>query len=182
MFHKLYGAVQTKYYKYRYKLLARNVERIESQHQEVQTGGYYSQYGQDKWIIEKFFSDKKDGTFVDIGAHDGVTFSNTYFLESAGWKGVAVEPIKEVYEKLIKNRQCITVNGCISAKTGKENFRVISGPAEMLSGLVSEFDARHLKRIERDIKSYGGEIKDIEIKSYNFNDLLDGFKISQVDY
>jgi hypothetical protein len=41
---------------------------------------YYSQLGQDKFI-DDFFSSKENGIFLDIGAHDGESGSNTYFLE-----------------------------------------------------------------------------------------------------
>jgi FkbM family methyltransferase len=38
------------------------------------------------------------GTFVEAGAHDGFTQSNSYFLEHArGWSGLLVEPIPELY-------------------------------------------------------------------------------------
>lgn len=99
-----------------------------------------------------------------------------------GWHGVAIEPIKEVYQKLVKNRKCLAINGCIAAKTGKEYFRVISGKSEMLSGLIREYDPKHLKRIPNSVKNDGGEVKDIEIKSYNFNDLLEKVNIIEADY
>ena len=41
---------------------------------------YTSQLGQDKFIDE-FFEKKEGLTFLDIGAHDGFSLSNTYFLE-----------------------------------------------------------------------------------------------------
>jgi hypothetical protein len=38
----------------------------------------YSQWGQDKIIIDHVFGrDKRDGVFVEIGAHNGIDFSNT---------------------------------------------------------------------------------------------------------
>jgi len=49
-----------------------------------------------------YFKGKKDGYFVDIGAFDGITISNTYALEKIGWKGICVEPVPEIYERLIK--------------------------------------------------------------------------------
>ena len=41
---------------------------------------YYSQYGQDKFLTEFLFKNKKNGIFVDIGANDGISFSNSYFF------------------------------------------------------------------------------------------------------
>jgi hypothetical protein len=64
---------------------------------------YYSQIRQDRYI-DFFFSKKRNGVFVDIGANDGVTLSNTYFLEKERhWTGICIEPIPSSFEKLKAN-------------------------------------------------------------------------------
>lgn len=167
---------------HRYKYFAAKVEKPEFLLKQLEAEGYYSQCGQDKWITEKLFPGKKKGTFIDIGANDGISYSNTYLLEKMGWNGIAVEPMPLIYEKLVMNRQCITVNGCVAPKSGKERFRAIIGYPQMLSGLVDEYDWRHIERIERELDSHGGEYKDIEVNCYNFNELLESNGIFQVDY
>ena len=47
---------------------------------------YYSQFQQDKFVYENYFTNKVDGYFVDIGAADGIKFSNSKFFEELGWK------------------------------------------------------------------------------------------------
>jgi len=45
------------------------------------------------------------GTFVEAGAHDGYTQSNTYYLERwRGWSGVLVEPIPELRVRCRRRR------------------------------------------------------------------------------
>lgn len=57
--------------------------------------GRYSEH-EEEWLIRHFFDDKRDGIFVDVGANDYRTFSNTYFLEAElGWSGVAIEPLRQ---------------------------------------------------------------------------------------
>ncbi|MCJ9673385.1 MULTISPECIES: FkbM family methyltransferase [unclassified Neorhizobium] len=52
----------------------------------------FSQIQQDRWVLEEL-REKRDGFFVEIGAFDGKTHSNTYLLETAyGWKGILAEP------------------------------------------------------------------------------------------
>lgn len=51
----------------------------------------YSQTDED-WTIRRYFKDQYKGRFLDIGAADGVTFSNTRLLYEMGWGGVSVEP------------------------------------------------------------------------------------------
>ena len=66
---------------------------------------YYSQFGQDKYLNENFFHNKSNGTYVDIGAHDGITGSNTYFFDLLGWEGICFEPLPEIYNQLVINRK-----------------------------------------------------------------------------
>ena len=61
---------------------------------------FYSQHKQDEFIID-YFKGKKDGTFLDIGAHDGITLSNTYTLETElDWSGICFEPMPHEFKKL----------------------------------------------------------------------------------
>uniref|UniRef100_A0A6C0K204 Methyltransferase FkbM domain-containing protein n=1 Tax=viral metagenome TaxID=1070528 RepID=A0A6C0K204_9ZZZZ len=48
---------------------------------------------------------KHDGFFIELGANDGVTQSNTAFFEFyRGWKGLLIEPSREKYEECCANR------------------------------------------------------------------------------
>jgi len=51
----------------------------------------FSQRGEQEQIL-KYFGDKADGRFLDIGAADGKTFSTTHALALRGWSGVCIEP------------------------------------------------------------------------------------------
>ncbi|MGA7325327.1 MAG: FkbM family methyltransferase [Rhodomicrobium sp.] len=106
---------------------------------ELVSEGYFSQYGQDKWIAEVLFPGKRNGVFVDIGAHDGVSFSNSYFLENnLGWTGIAVEPIPRAIQKLCAIRRCEVVQGCVAGQSGKRRFTIIPGE-DMRSRLTSRW-------------------------------------------
>lgn len=59
----------------------------------------YSQ-GNEEEVIAKFFG-KRIGRFLDIGAWDGVTFSNTRALWEKGWGGVVVDASSFSVTKLI---------------------------------------------------------------------------------
>lgn len=48
---------------------------------------------------------KERGFYIELGANDGVTQSNTLKLELfKGWKGVLIEPVPRVFARLKKNR------------------------------------------------------------------------------
>lgn len=58
----------------------------------------YSQNNEQE-IISSFFKGTK-GTFLDIGANDGITLSNTYALVLDGWKGTLIEASPKAFERL----------------------------------------------------------------------------------
>ncbi len=63
---------------------------------------YYSQDGQDEFLDRSVFKGRKSGFFVEIGAHDGVRFSNSAFLErERGWRGICVEPHPKIFPELV---------------------------------------------------------------------------------
>lgn len=57
----------------------------------------------------------RNGFFVEAGANDGISQSNTLLLEeSRGWKGLLVEPVAELSEQCRANRpNCIVVNAAL---------------------------------------------------------------------
>ncbi len=144
---------------------------------------YYSQHGQDKYLAEEIFKTKQDGFFLEIGAHDGISFSNTYYFEKHfNWKGICVEPIPELFEKLKMNRQCICENVCIDVKEGKKKFlRCFGFITEMYSGIEDYYDSRHLLRIDKEISEFGGERTIIEVDCIALNQLVEKYKIKKID-
>ena len=140
---------------------------------------YYSQYGQDKFIIEQLFKRKEEGFFVDIGAHDGITLSNTKVLEEMGWSGVCIEPNPSVFAQLIQNRKCTCHNIALGSPKGQAAFLVVTGYAEMLSGLYDQYDPRHLDRVYHEIAEHGGTATTINIDVVPFGDIVN---TDYVDY
>lgn len=88
---------------------------------------YKSQFGQDKYIIENIFDHMTYGFFVDIGAGDGVTISNTYVMEkNYKWEGICIEPSAISYPNLIKNRNCKCDDTLIYNHTGVQKYYEIN--------------------------------------------------------
>lgn len=145
--------------------------------------GYHSQFGQDSFVNEKYFQGLKSGVFVDIGAHDGVSLSNScYFEKDLGWKGICIEPNPEVFTKLTQNRKCICVQGCVANKSGEDQLYKISPPLEMLSGLKNKLDPRHLERIHSEVTEFGATTEIINVKCYTLNELLEKNKIEHINF
>lgn len=63
---------------------------------------------------------KESGFFVEFGATDGVTLSNTWLLENEfGWTGILSEPAKTWHQDLQSNRSARIDSRCVWSDTGK---------------------------------------------------------------
>lgn len=144
---------------------------------------YYSQWEQDKWLNEHIFHGKRNGVFIDVGAHDGISCSNSYFFEkNLNWTGICIEPIPEIFQRLQKNRACICVEGCAYNKEGKVNFTRMHGYCEMLSGIDEEYNSQHKNRIESELTTMGGTKENLSVHSYTLDKLCKTHNITEVDY
>lgn len=57
----------------------------------------------DKQLLE--YVNYKNGFYIECGANDGVNQSTTWFFEKhLNWRGILIEPIPDVFNQLIKNR------------------------------------------------------------------------------
>lgn len=163
------------------KILCSLLLLLGSVHAQEKT--YYSQHDQDKFVHETFFPEKKDGVFVEIGAYDGVAFSNTYFFErELGWTGLCIEPNPEPFAALQNNRKAHCIQGCIADRTGSVKFLQISGYASMLSGIKDKQHPKHLERIHKEVSQKGGATTEIEVPTFTLKDLASKYKIHRIDF
>ena len=72
-----------------------------------------SQIRQDVFVLSELRF-KKNGFFVDFGASDGISASNTYLLEKEyGWTGILSEPAKCWHKDLHNNRTSAIEKRCV---------------------------------------------------------------------
>jgi FkbM family methyltransferase len=143
---------------------------------------YYSQLMQDKFVDE-YLNQKENGFFIEVGAHDGNSASNTLFFERhRNWKGICIEPGPEEFEKLNENRKSINVNACVSDYNGESEYTYIKGYSMMLSGLSENYNQSHQQRIHSEVNHYGGEVNKITMPVKTLQSILDENGITDVDY
>jgi hypothetical protein len=61
----------------------------------------YSSEGEDL-ILKRIFDSKREGTYVDVGAHHPFRVSNTYLFHKMKWTGINIDPMpgsKAVFDK-----------------------------------------------------------------------------------
>lgn len=92
-------------------------------------------------IYLDYFGYKTDGFFVDVGAYDGVTASNTFGLVVAGWEGISYEAVPDFYRRCAENYIGYPKVKCINTVVGDR-----SGYVEFtVAGMISTYNEHHLK-------------------------------------
>jgi FkbM family methyltransferase len=143
---------------------------------------YYSQVGQDKYVHEHFFRDRKGGVFVELGAYDGITGSNACFFErEMGWTGLCVEPSPVIFEKLRAARTCPCVQAAVAPQPGKVSFLQIPEYADQLSGIIDSYHPLHKQIIDRVAQGRKAP-QVIEVECVTFNDLMTKHNIQHIDF
>jgi FkbM family methyltransferase len=145
----------------------------------------YGQMNQDAILYDKYFKKLTcPGVFVDVGAHDGVSLSNTYMFEKdLGWSGLCFEPIPKVFEELKKARTSKCYQNAVFNKDGEiVQFLCVAGAPEMLSGILDTQHPNHIKRINTEIGLGGGSTSILNIVTITLESALRQNNIDRVNY
>lgn len=140
----------------------------------------YSQNQEEKVILDYFGN--QTGTFIDIGANDGKTFSNTRALAERGWKGVLIEPDPEAFARLRLlydgQRGIYTYGYAISGHNGKMMLQKSSSLLKSGdTGLVSTFHEQEMNRF-KSVVSY----TPIEVKVFKWKTAMNRWQIKEFDF
>lgn len=139
----------------------------------------------------------KNGTFVEVGAHDGITQSNTkLFEECFGWTGVLVEPSASLWPLLLKNRpgsQCFQcalgsfsehntyaygdfdgiLMACIGGSRVRKNKTLCKVLVRSLQSILDEAGISHVNFFSLDTEGYELNIlKGIDFERVTFDYML----------
>jgi FkbM family methyltransferase len=143
---------------------------------------YKSQYQQDK-IVNELLKGKRNGVFVDIGAHNGVDLSNSYFFEKElCWEGICIEPNPKAFRLLQSKRNCVCINKALSDRIGFAKFQQNYGSTSVLSGIVDSYDPDHLERVTRENKEGNIVPTFIEVETDLLSNVLDEYGYTNIDY
>ena len=63
----------------------------------------YSQEGEDM-ILKRIFNEKKNGFYIDVGAHHPKRFSNTHYFYLKGWRGINIDAMPSSMKLFNKQR------------------------------------------------------------------------------
>lgn len=158
---------------------------IHSEHYNKFPLKFYSQIEQDKYYVENIIKYKQNGFFLEIGGYDGITGSNTYFLEkNLNWKGIIVECNPTLVKKCKETRSSFVCDKALYEKDNNELIFTIPegdeiiGGKEQLGGIKNLLKAESIRAFQNSYK----KSKDITVQTININTLLESHKIYNIDY
>jgi len=99
----------------------------------------YAQHGEDK-LVEQLLPNGVN-SFIDIGANDGVLFSNTYKFAKNGAMGLCLEPSPNAYKKLRLNHLIHPRIKCVQCAVSNEIGQIFlkeDGYEQTLSKVCTE--------------------------------------------
>ncbi|CAN2231140.1 FkbM family methyltransferase [Candidatus Planktophila dulcis] len=132
----------------------------------------WSQGGEDLALLHAI-AGKKDGLFIDVGAHHPFRFSVTQHLSRLGWRGVNVDANGELIDVFNRERSR-DINICAAVGTEKSyTFTIFKEPA--LSSVNGEWKDKFLAdgwEIEKTVTVPGITLRDIYDQNFS-NDCID---------
>jgi len=112
---------------------------------------FYSQVDEDVELYSALFCGKTQGTFIEMGAVDGLLVSNTKFFDDhMGWSGLLIEATPKTGAKIEGNRpnprNMIYQGGVCPDEQGTMEFEVAGKGKQGTNGMPSQMSDTHKKR------------------------------------
>ena len=107
--------------------------------QEIFGNKYYSLEGEDI-VLGHIFATQNTGFYLDIGAFDPVTYSNTFLLYQRGWSGINIEPrpgTKLIFDQ--KRPRDVTLEMGVSSQKGDLTYYIFN------DGAVNTFEEENVQ-------------------------------------
>ena len=144
-----------------------NKSRSRHKNKGIITNQSKSQINQDINVL-KFYNNKRNGYFIEIGVNDGVCISNSLLLEEKyDWKGICVEPIPEVYKNLCINRPNTLCCDMAVYNKSNEIVKFDVSACGLLSGIASDIDC-HKTKVDSNKRT-------IDVLTITLDDLLEKY-------
>lgn len=141
-------------------------------------------HGQHSWIVDEIFRDELangyKGFFIEAGASDGASGSNTLVLEKEySWTGLLVEPNRKFFQRLASHRTSICKNVVLSAADGEIEFleagwygtapdlvqHIYNGALPQNEYFSSNFDGTPAETVKLQARALGSLLQEINAPS-----------------
>ncbi|MDK2871445.1 MAG: hypothetical protein PWQ16_797 [bacterium] len=127
----------------------------------------FSQEGEDM-ILRRIFGDKRNGFYVDVGAHHPFRFSNTFYFYEIGWRGINIDATPGSMELFNRFRKRdVNLELAVGNRREKRKYFIFNEPA------LNTFDERLAREREREGNFKVVDV--IEVDTLPLADILDKY-------
>jgi FkbM family methyltransferase len=141
---------------------------------QTRVNNFRSQYGEDR-ILARIFARIPTGTCVEVGAHNGVDLSNTYYFEQIGWRCILVEPNPVMWAVIRETRRAVLFE---CAASGHESQAILHAGVGDGNDVLSTLDAASVERI----KQRGAQVSDVPVRTRRLDDMLEESRVERLDF
>ncbi|AFY54494.1 methyltransferase, FkbM family [Rivularia sp. PCC 7116] len=134
-------------------------------------------------IIEKYLSE--NGFFIEAGANNGFSESNTYYLERfRNWKGILIEPIPHLYQECVKERQKSQVFNCALVSQDFSDSEIEMMYGHTMSLVKGAFDDENIEseRVAFAGRKLGFTPYTIKVPARTLTSILDEANVGKIDF
>ena len=114
----------------------------------------HGQGNEDISVYKRYFASppRCNGTFLELGALNGKSLSNTlFFEENLGWSGVLIGAHPDNAARLMVNRKHTKNFAMAVCEEGQESIEIVGSGA--MGGMQTHMTEKHIQRIDRN-KTY----------------------------
>lgn len=139
-------------------------------------------------VVGLWSQKKSNFFFIQIGSNDGVSGDPIHsYVVKYNWSGILVEPVKYLFQKLIKNyhekNNLFFENAAISNKSGYKKFYYLKETTDFLPwwyNQIGSFSKKHLLK-HKAISNIGKYIVAEKVKTIQFMELIQKYDVNEVD-
>jgi len=136
---------------------------------------HFSQIGASQFV-DRLLKGRRQGVFVECGAADGESLSNSLFFElHRNWTGVLIEGNPRYYPALLsKNRNAYVVRACLSTITKPQTVKFKL--ATYYGGIDNKLQTSHIRRFGLASKP------SVDVQCFSFTSITAALGIQHIDY
>ena len=131
------------------------------------------------------FLNYRNGFFIEAGANDGVTYSNTLYYEKyKQWTGILIEPIPELAEKCKVNRPGCIVEQVALVPSSFEDPQIEMWYCNHMSVVkgAMKSEVEQMSHIEKGAEIQNVNTYELKVPTKNLSAILDKYSIQNIDF
>ncbi len=144
---------------------------------------YYSQCQEDIFLNKNIFKNKENGVYIELGALDGLLYSNTKFFEEYfKWSGILIEPHPEKFKSLQNNRpNNYLFNNLVSCHEEHLLFKYFVDAHSAVSGVENTLPQSHFDYFYNNESNKSLEQSSIFILPKTLTEIVKSTNLNHID-